>query len=364
MSLFNFDRKWILLGLSTVITLFLMELVIRRFWPARLVSDNLGFNCYQNSEYLSYEYIPGCNADMGGGKWARINSIGLRNKEIGNKLGERMLLLGDSFVFGSGVKDEEKLGNWLEKNTGKEIISAGFSNTGPDTAYLYTVKEGLKQSPDMLVLALFPYNDLEDLEMSVWEEKDGLITKVWRQNQAIDKNGHLVDEKKIDTGLSTLLKNLHLWRFLILKLDSVSFRLKLMELKTGILFRSSTAGHDSYRKCLYFGQCVGKRETAKIKADKTLTLFKKLSNDKKIPLLAVTIPVSDQVFNGEPKSTLFDQLLKEKDIPFLNLAEALTASGKTKAELYLPGGHWTPLGNQIAADVIADWIMKLPENQF
>lgn len=346
--------KYAVLVLSVIITLFLIEIIFRFLLPTHQKSDNLGLDCYRNSDYLSYEYIPRCVGDMGGGKLVEINSIGLRGKEVGDKLNKRILLIGDSFVFGSGVSDNESLGSVLEKIIDQEVISAGFINTGPDTAYIYTVKEGLKLDPDLLILVLFPYNDLEDLEASVWQEDNNFPIKIKRRNEIVGENKRLVEKNpNSDNFLFRQSKRLRLLQFVKLNMDSISFRLKLLEMKTGIIFRSSTMEFKNYQNCLYHNQCFGKWMTAEIKANKILTLFKQLEKEKNIQLLVVTIPFADQVFENEPKNTLFDQLLEEKKISSLNLWNAMVFSEKTKKELYLSGGHWTPLGNIVAAQAIA-----------
>ena len=121
--------------------------------------------CYQTSDYLPYEYIPGCIDDMAvGNAWTNvaINDLGLRGKNVGEKTKKRILLVGDSFVFGYGVSEDERIGDVLESDLENvEVISAGFvGDAGPDTEYLYTVKEGLSLEPDLILLSIFPYNDL------------------------------------------------------------------------------------------------------------------------------------------------------------------------------------------------------------
>jgi hypothetical protein len=95
-----------------------------------------------------------------------INSKGLRNREIdyARRAGvHRVLVLGDSFAWGSGVEDDETFSAVLESlYDGKlEVINAGVSGYGTDQEYLYYTTEGYRYDPDIVVLAFYA-NDIEN----------------------------------------------------------------------------------------------------------------------------------------------------------------------------------------------------------
>jgi hypothetical protein len=124
---------------------------------------------YVYDPLLGWRNIPGWNASTLG-KSITINSKGLRDKEhdYEKKPGvRRILVLGDSFAWGYGVSNEEIFTEVLERKLAKctspvEVINSGVSGWGTDQEYLFLISEGYRYSPDLIVLALYLANDLEN----------------------------------------------------------------------------------------------------------------------------------------------------------------------------------------------------------
>lgn len=115
---------------------------------------------------LGWKNVPNWRAATRG-KTLTINSKGLRDREYpydrvpGKK---RILVLGDSFTWGYGVSDEEIYTEVLEGRLAEdgrdwEIINTGVSGYGNDQEYLFLLREGLKYKPDVVMLALYLFND-------------------------------------------------------------------------------------------------------------------------------------------------------------------------------------------------------------
>tara|TARA_Y100001934_G_scaffold280918_1_gene388984 strand:- start:8206 stop:9297 length:1092 start_codon:yes stop_codon:yes gene_type:complete len=121
---------------------------------------------YLFDEYLGWRNIPSWSSETRG-RPLTINSKGLRDREYtyervtGKK---RILVLGDSFTWGYGVGDRAIYTEVVERmlaEEGKdwEIINTGVSGYGTDQEYLFLMKEGLKYKPDVVMLALYLFND-------------------------------------------------------------------------------------------------------------------------------------------------------------------------------------------------------------
>ncbi|MCC6154563.1 MAG: hypothetical protein IT367_12425 [Candidatus Hydrogenedentes bacterium] len=100
-----------------------------------------------------------------------ISSQGLRDREFGPKEdGElRVLLLGDSFTFGWGLEIEQTVGRQLEamlnaSGSAKRftVINAGVDGYGPWQERIRLREIGFALEPDIVVLQLFPGNDLNN----------------------------------------------------------------------------------------------------------------------------------------------------------------------------------------------------------
>ncbi|MBV9470350.1 MAG: SGNH/GDSL hydrolase family protein [Abitibacteriaceae bacterium] len=174
--------KNILLSLmSIVVTLLVLEVGVRLFMPVPLVASDLflvterlpevqartarralkpNIQCRQTSAEYDVE--------------VRINDKGLRDAPhpyAKPPHTTRILVLGDSFVFGYGVEEPQRFTNLLEarlnsKKSGAssqhyEVISAGVPSWGTVDELLYLQEEGLKYHPDIVLLCFYE-NDVRD----------------------------------------------------------------------------------------------------------------------------------------------------------------------------------------------------------
>jgi lysophospholipase L1-like esterase len=121
---------------------------------------------YLYDPVLGWKNIPNWQA-MTNGRKLSINSRGLRGHEYPYEKPpgvRRILVLGDSYIWGYGVADHEVLTEVLEERLRKasgpyEVLNAGVSGWGNDQEYLFLKDEGFKYAPDVVVLAFFIIND-------------------------------------------------------------------------------------------------------------------------------------------------------------------------------------------------------------
>ncbi len=96
----------------------------------------------------------------------RINDKGLRDQDypyerVPSK--RRILVLGDSFVFGYGVEQDEIFTEVLEALLpATEVINAGVSGYGTDQELLWFRSEGARYRPDLVMLLMTGNDDLEN----------------------------------------------------------------------------------------------------------------------------------------------------------------------------------------------------------
>lgn len=94
---------------------------------------------------------------FGKGKFVNSNSRGLRGRSeysYSRTPGkERILVLGDSFTFGTNVSDDETYSHYLQSSlSNAEVLNFGVQGYGQDQILLYLQKEGVKYHPDIVVL--------------------------------------------------------------------------------------------------------------------------------------------------------------------------------------------------------------------
>jgi lysophospholipase L1-like esterase len=160
--------EWTLVG---VVTLAVCELALRLVLDIQpLTTEALvwqhhprwGWSHRPGSEDLFVK--PGCRQQV------RINSLGLREREIGHEKTPgvfRILALGDSFVAGFEVAAEDVFTRaaerWLNEHGARvEFVNAGHRGWGTDQSLLFLGDEGVRYAPD-LVLYQWTENDRDDI---------------------------------------------------------------------------------------------------------------------------------------------------------------------------------------------------------
>jgi hypothetical protein len=169
------DRRWrryavnlLLVVAGSVVALLLLELGLR---VAGIGSDQF----LRPDRELGVRFIPskrGLSTDTCYRARVSINSLGWRGPEIPVAKPEgvsRVLVLGDSFMAGLQVGDEETFSAALERRLGQaglprrvEVLNLGVPSWGTDQEYLALRTYGLAFKPDLVLLAFYGQNDVSD----------------------------------------------------------------------------------------------------------------------------------------------------------------------------------------------------------
>ncbi|MDR4494535.1 MAG: hypothetical protein R3B74_08940 [Nitrospirales bacterium] len=100
-----------------------------------------------------------------------INKQGLRGPEIGPKDDKkRILIIGDSTTYGSGVPQEEIIPSLLAEELGPnqvEVVNGSFTTYNTVQELLFLEEEGLSFEPDLVVLAFSPNTDIQANTLSL-----------------------------------------------------------------------------------------------------------------------------------------------------------------------------------------------------
>src|SRR5439155_2090482 len=133
-------------------------------------------------------------------KPVRINSRGLRGPEIpfSRRQGSvRLLLLGDSIVFGYGVADGEDLGSRLvaqlkPTNVSAEVVNTGVPSYNSEQEVAFLERDGLRYHPDWVVVGVC-WNDINEKSGVIvnpegWLVEEGAVPSVkpsgWSESEA------------------------------------------------------------------------------------------------------------------------------------------------------------------------------------
>ncbi len=142
--------------------------LVARWWAPGYLTEIRGIHVF--SPTYGWAGRPGAVALMGDGR-VSLNARGYRGRRLAlPREGDhvRVVVLGDSIAFGYGVSDEQAFPHLLDvRDNGLEVGNLAVEGYGPAQELLLLRNEGLREDPDVVVLALCLRNDLVDAALSV-----------------------------------------------------------------------------------------------------------------------------------------------------------------------------------------------------
>lgn len=251
----------------------------------------------------------------------------------------RVLVLGDSFTEGVQVGEEDLFTAQLERELPDiEFINAGVGGYGTVQEYLFLASEGLKYSPD-LVLLMFFENDLSDNCLSYYPGFGPRPYGVVRSDGV-----HVVEE--LDPSEFT--------KFLL----PAPFRLTLNAHSYLYYYLNSRIYHRLDAGAMRQAQRLDMRKTSE--GDRTkvfleiLDRMQGLLRTGNIDLLVALIPKREELAKREGSTVeAVAELCRAKGVAHLSLLERFAREDTSDRHLYFPQDmHWTRDGHRIAAGEI------------
>lgn len=198
--------------ISLGIVALLGEAALRLFAPrlGNIVNDKDRF-CRFDHEL---GWVPRENITWGKkGDLVHHNQFGLRgpdDRQLKKTPGrKRVLVLGDSYVWGVGASQEELFTNPEVYGTNDELINCGVSGYGTDQEYLFYLLKCQKFDVDQVALAFTLYNDIEN---NLNPKQYGYLKPYFTLNggQLIQHNDH-VRYSRVDSFFRNLNQESRVW---------------------------------------------------------------------------------------------------------------------------------------------------------
>jgi lysophospholipase L1-like esterase len=158
--------RLLLLGVSLTLSLLIAELAVRLVRPQAVMTVSRGL--YEPDPPRRYRLAPGFRGRITNqvefDTEVATNRLGLRGPEVGPKPpgSLRILALGDSFAFGVGADQDETFPARLAEVLKAQVLNAGAPGFGVPDAVAWYERYGVELDPDVVVLAVFLANDLQD----------------------------------------------------------------------------------------------------------------------------------------------------------------------------------------------------------
>lgn len=132
----------------------------------------------ERSFLYGYRHEPGGNYEIKKNclhNYYQFNELGFRDKLPSKKdSSSRVIVLGDSFMEGIGVAEEERLSDLLEKESGIEHLNFAMADKGPTQSYVIYEALASTYSHEAVLLALFPTNDLIDDDPNIGKSETSI----------------------------------------------------------------------------------------------------------------------------------------------------------------------------------------------
>ena len=342
--------RFTLIASGLLVGVFLAEGLARLFFPQLAPRTARITKFWKYDPDLGWSNSPRAIGDFetfGIHAFVTINSKGFRGPEIEyarDQKRQRVMVLGDSYVWGYGVKDDEVFTELLRKTMPDvEIVNVGVSGYSTDQELLLYRNECYRYKPDLVIIVVTENDILGNLltEQYViygkpaFHLKDGELTLI---NQPVAKTplwkrafAHFAMRSFVLTAAN---------RYLYSR-DISGIEASAAQKKDGAAYSgaSPTASGN-------FPRTQGEEITARLLVELRREISARQGDGKLLVVFTEEMTGSRE----------FAQYLTPIDIPCLDLEDYIGADDRS---LHLPNDfHWNAEGHKRVADIMAKFIAK------
>ena len=406
---------------SILLCFIVLEVAFRWFVPVR-PPEPPGWFWKVPDPITGWSFQPGAE-----GRWfnevyeydvhMKINALGLRSPDIGYDKPDgvyRILILGDSFTEAAQVELEETFGQQLarmlnEQGCRVEVVQMGVGSWGNDQELLWLENEGYKYQPDLIILQIFPRNDIRNNYQPLESAVMGANLKPYFTLEGGELKLHLfpydpdeappvtnpratVKEEPPPPGPLTpvgewLFRHSHIYRWFEPRIRILAPRFAAWLARTGFIKpgrETQEMGQENANALpitfnSYRVEYDEEWQRASALTQAILARMKRDARDMGADFIAVLANAAEEVdprawkamqrkypelqsddFSPEAAHEHFLHLLAAEEIPALDLRPAFRqALAQGLGPLHFAiDGHWTPAGHAIAARELARFLQE------
>lgn len=342
--------------LSTLLALLISEAALRSLGHAPMYVSPERDRFWKYDALLGWTHRPGQQGTFTTPQFqttVSINSHGLRDREYSYERLQgtgRILILGDSFAWGYGVEESQRFSELLEANLDVEVINGGVSGYSTDQELIWYGNEGIKYSPDLVVLVLAG-NDIGD------NSRD-LVSTIYYKPVFSLENGQLVQMNTPVPVTSPPGK-------LIYGFSQRSALFYFLVQRYFDLLHIS-GDHDSVSSKQ--DQAQPDASSGEKPFELTVALLAEIRDLAASMDARFLIVATDSWWNG-PKGWTYADFLDELKAQGFVVLDVPSASGYQPGRMLIPDdGHWNPEGHEFVAELLsayikADTLLIHAENQ-
>jgi hypothetical protein len=343
-----------LLVFAVMAELVSVVLVHRKNWPSSRPTYRLNYNEFWsdlNPVFGVWHRPNGRFLHQGGcfNVEYTTNSYGARDRERSvHSPQARTVMLGDSFVEGLGVRDDDRVTNILERETGHEVLNFGTGGDfGPlQYALLYKTMAAAFDH-DVVVVGVLPDNDFRDMSLS-WGKihHAGRYRPYYADDFSIVYDGHFNPNAgqgtwdHVEAFLRAYLASYHVGQYLYSR----------MFWRT----HGPYSGYNDYTEV----------DLARLKV--ALTDIKTTADAHHARMAVFLIPsVNDFMRLHQAGANRLGPVMvqwgRDMEIPIEDLLPEMDnqSGGDYRSYFLSCNGHWSPRGSHEAAAVLETWLAEI-----
>jgi len=286
----------------------------------------------------------------------------------------RVIVLGDSWIEGLGVKQDETIPSFLEGITGVEHLNFGIGGfNSPLQALLRYIHLAKKFDHDTVMLEILPFNDFDDMDLNIGKFLHTNRYRPYLVGAYPDKKIEYFNKKPDsleapawwgEPALNWVLSNSYLARMVEYALQQINTKNK-----------SDKARSDDGRRSLYekFSRYQSFSEEEFLGLQWVLEKFVEEAKTKTLVLLTFPTLQDFRVYSGQSaghtplsdRLRLFVEGLKDARVIYIDLLELLKKfESKPESFFQMCDGHMNAYGNKLASEFIFQELKgKIYENR-
>lgn len=312
-----------------------------------------------------------------------INEVGLPTSKSLSELLQaprKVLVLGDSFTFGMGVKEGQRYCDALSTRLGPEwaIIPAGYASGYTPVDYEAYLRWAYPQyQPQLVVIGLFPFNDFEEtLFRNLQKNKQGEIIASKLKNMQVVQ-GMIVnqsDPSQIELSFSKKIqvwvwKHCYIYRLLKFSFEGalrywvIAKDTKRNGSKKEVSYLQGDLGdghvQESLQALVRINQFLKERGSRLVvlHIPSNFQIHERYFNNMTLPGYGMSRQLMHQSKEQNQPQTALANWAKQNQISWVDPTASFRALEQEGTVLYFPvDAHWNKQGHQEAAAILGQFI--------
>lgn len=309
----------------------------------RNFSDNRTPKIFIQDPMLGYKMLPNVTRNALTHDFQivyRTNSMGLREKELGETGKYKIIFLGDSMTFGEGVDIGMRFSDIIEKEIENVYtVNAGVPGYGIHQMYLWLKDYGLGLKPDLVICTIIPI----DLERAIYN-KLARSPHLRGQNKRLSPAPESRFRRSMRRFDRWVTDNSYFYPFAKSRARVFSLKSQLKERDKQTWAEITRKGERGRFKITTDEQ----RRMVKEEASRIFLQFKSLTDEAGVKFIVVN-------FGLEAVPWLYE-FLRENGIAYLDISQRIKKTPNIRFEI---DGHYNVAGNRVIADLLKDHIWEL-----